>query len=301
MKTIGLVGAMKQETDLRKQKILRLAEETRKKLGMRYTPIEIVKTIHDKEKDRLYIIVGDRPDKTALIGPGGLVAAKLKENLGVKTLTVVSKLDLVVKRRMIKEHIKLLSKTDQPNVEPLKKLCRLELFYPPRRVPQPEKLGQIFVHHCPNNLASEKLAKTLGYKTTGVISPETELNQDGSIYTRKPPITCGECFTSVVCSVKKVGGNLLLANTRNPVFSVEDLLVVNLAKLLWLTREDLHEILGREPPPCWARRASLGMGVGTHLFVRHIIEDVSLGLLEPNQATREIYGLTRCGQACKKA
>lgn len=288
-----MVVTMEQKTCLDKKKVLITAEETRKKLGMRETPIEIVETIHDKGEDRLYIVVGDRPDKTALIGPGGIVAAKMREQLGVKTLTIISKLDLILKRAKIKEHIDLLSKTDHPDVEHLKKLCLLELGYPPHTFPPAEKLGQLFVHYCPKNLASEKLANILGYQTIKVLSQKTRINKDGSIYTRNPPITCGECVSSVVSHVKMVGGEMLLANTWNPVMSVKGLLLVNLAKLLWLTREDQHELLGGEPPACWAQRVSLQMGVGKHLFVKRILEEVSLGLLEPNQATGELYELQR--------
>ena len=61
---------------------------------------KIIETYYDREADSLLIIAADRPDKSAVLGPGGWVSSLIRKNLGVKAVGVRSKLDLEVKNSM---------------------------------------------------------------------------------------------------------------------------------------------------------------------------------------------------------
>ena len=113
----------------------------------KYVP-KIVDVIYDEEEDVLYIVVLDRPDKSSLIGYGGLKIKKLKEKIGVKDLTVITHVDLDVKRKRVKSALEkldlILSRLNKPEEKEvlqkyIKKLLIAELKYPPRLLPNMEK------------------------------------------------------------------------------------------------------------------------------------------------------------------
>ena len=56
-----------------------------------------IKEIH-YENDELTIIAPDRPEKSIIIGKGGWVVGKLREQLHVKSIHVISYTDIVLKK-----------------------------------------------------------------------------------------------------------------------------------------------------------------------------------------------------------
>lgn len=113
----------------------------------KYEP-KIVNVVYDSREEILYIVVLDRPDKSSLIGYGGLRVKKLKEKLGVKDVTVITYVDLLVKKRRIKGALEKLNTILNHLKNPIekrvlqnyvKKLLEAELRYPPRTIPCLEK------------------------------------------------------------------------------------------------------------------------------------------------------------------
>ncbi|AIF68696.1 hypothetical protein PAP_01270 [Palaeococcus pacificus DY20341] len=116
-------------------------DRIREENGFEKVPYVIEELIYDEENDRLFIIGQDRTDKSAIIG-NSFVIGKLKEALGVKQITVYSKLDLLIKRKKIEEHLKLIEGT---HVEFLKPILEAELEYPPMRWPKLQNNGRALV------------------------------------------------------------------------------------------------------------------------------------------------------------
>ena len=70
----------------------------RKEIGHEEVYIDIYEIIYDKEKNELWIITDDRPDKSAVIGKGGWVVGRLREELGIESIHVESFSDFLLKK-----------------------------------------------------------------------------------------------------------------------------------------------------------------------------------------------------------
>ncbi|USS40008.1 hypothetical protein NF865_06565 [Thermococcus aggregans] len=104
----------------------------RKENGFPVVPFVIDEIRYDKESDKLFIIARDRSDKSAIIG-NSFVIGKLKEELGVKQVTVYSKLDLIIKRKKLEENLKKIKGTF---LEFLVPIIEAEFNFPPRKWPK---------------------------------------------------------------------------------------------------------------------------------------------------------------------
>ena len=118
--------------------------EVESKVVLRYEP-KIVNVVYDESQNVLYIIVLDRPDKSSLVGYGGLKVKKLKERLRVKDITVIALSDLNTKRLRIKGALEKLkqiaNKLENRYVSRIlftyiEPLLIAELKYPPRTMPE---------------------------------------------------------------------------------------------------------------------------------------------------------------------
>ena len=56
----------------------------------------IEKVIYDEETENLIIITPDRPEKSAVIGKGGWVVGRLREELGVNSIHVDAYSDMII-------------------------------------------------------------------------------------------------------------------------------------------------------------------------------------------------------------
>ncbi len=63
------------------------------------------------ENDEITIIAPDRPEKSMIIGKGGWVVGRLKEELGVKSIHVISYTDIIIKQYQLELSLKHLRKT----------------------------------------------------------------------------------------------------------------------------------------------------------------------------------------------
>ena len=70
--------------------LLKHINRIRMEIGHEEVDIDIHEIIYDKEKNELWIITDDRPDKSAVIGKGGWVVGRLREELEINSIHVES-------------------------------------------------------------------------------------------------------------------------------------------------------------------------------------------------------------------
>ncbi len=80
-----------------KKYILNEVNNIRKEIGHEITDVNIKKIIYNEKENELWIITEDRPDKSAIIGKGGWVVGKLRENLKINQIHVESYGDFLLK------------------------------------------------------------------------------------------------------------------------------------------------------------------------------------------------------------
>lgn len=94
-----------------KDEIIEKITQIRQQINHEQVDVEI-KDIQYKD-DELTIITPDRPEKSIVIGKGGWVVGKLKEDLGVKSVHVVSYTDIMLKEYQMNLSLKHLKKMMQ--------------------------------------------------------------------------------------------------------------------------------------------------------------------------------------------
>jgi predicted PP-loop superfamily ATPase len=102
----------------------------RKEIGHDPIDISIREIIFKEETNDLWIITTDRPDKSAIIGKGGWVVGKLREDLGVNSIHVESYSDFLTKKYRMELSLNTLDKFLKDNLEfsiPLSNLRTLVL------------------------------------------------------------------------------------------------------------------------------------------------------------------------------
>lgn len=133
----------------------------RKENGFPIVPFVIDEIRYDREGDKLFIIARDRSDKSAIIG-NSFVIGKLKEELGVKQVTVYSKLDLLIKQKKLKESLRKIKGTF---LEFLIPIIQAEFNFPPRKWPELKVNERALVFLSFNAKAMIGFAEKLGLKT----------------------------------------------------------------------------------------------------------------------------------------
>ena len=78
--------------------LLKHINRIRMEIGHEEVDIDIHEIIYDKEKNELWIITDDRPDKSAVIGKGGWVVGRLREELEINSIHVESFSDFLLKK-----------------------------------------------------------------------------------------------------------------------------------------------------------------------------------------------------------
>ena len=77
--------------------LLKHVNRIRKEIGHEEVEIEVKEVLFDHETNELWIITNDRPDKSAIIGKGGWVVGRLREELGIGSIHVESYSDFLQK------------------------------------------------------------------------------------------------------------------------------------------------------------------------------------------------------------
>lgn len=115
------------EIDLiKKEELISLISKIRRDIGHKNVEVEICNLFFDEEENSLLIITPDRPEKSVIIGKGGWVVGRLREELGINSIHVEAYSDFIVpKYRMKLALVKLeeiITGYDQGEKEPLVKL-----------------------------------------------------------------------------------------------------------------------------------------------------------------------------------
>ncbi|KZX15105.1 hypothetical protein MBCUT_17280 [Methanobrevibacter cuticularis] len=111
-----------------KQTIKTHIKKIRKEIGHEDSDINIIELKFKEDKKELWIIVPDRPDKSAIIGKGGWVVGRLKEELEINKIHVESYSDYILKKYQMELSLNaidsFISKNPQ-NKNPLNNLKKL--------------------------------------------------------------------------------------------------------------------------------------------------------------------------------
>jgi hypothetical protein len=113
---------------------------------------------YKKEQNKLWIIAEDRADKSNIIGYGKVVA-ELRKRLGVRSITVVSNLDLVKRKEILTKNLQSLQ--DDPVSVRLGEYIKNELNRENKGKKFP-KMGKSLVTPC-RNLHAITLSEILGF------------------------------------------------------------------------------------------------------------------------------------------
>lgn len=108
--------------------LLNKIQQIREDIGHDKIDINIHEIIYKEDIDELWIITTDRPDKSAIIGKGGWVVGKLREELGIGKIHVESYMDFLTKKYRMELSLNTLNKflNDNPDFEiPLSNLINL--------------------------------------------------------------------------------------------------------------------------------------------------------------------------------
>lgn len=90
------------ENTYNKDNLLNEINRIRREIGHEEVRISIKEIIHNKETKELWIIASDRPDKSAIIGKGGWVVGRLREDLKLSSIHVESYSDYISKEYKMK-------------------------------------------------------------------------------------------------------------------------------------------------------------------------------------------------------
>ena len=69
-----------------KNALLNHINRIRKEIGHEEVNIDIKEVLYDKETNEMWVITNDRPDKSAVIGKGGWVVGRLREELQIESI-----------------------------------------------------------------------------------------------------------------------------------------------------------------------------------------------------------------------
>lgn len=130
--------------------VLRAVLRARRGLGLKTHVRPRIKALYYHEQDDfLLVVVPDRPDKSAVLGPGGRVLKLVRDALGVSSMAVRSYTDLLVKRRRVMEALakarRIMAKASgllEGALERVVSLLEAEARYPPREWPSYEPLDE---------------------------------------------------------------------------------------------------------------------------------------------------------------
>ena len=133
--------------------VLRAVLRARRELGLKTRVRPRIKALYyDEEMGSLLVVVPDRPDKSAILGPGGRVLKMARDYLGLTSMAVRSYTDLMVKRARVREALarvrRMASSSEgllREGLDRVVELLKAELAYPPRRWPSFRPLEEPFM------------------------------------------------------------------------------------------------------------------------------------------------------------
>ncbi|MCD6529415.1 hypothetical protein J7L06_03915 [Candidatus Bathyarchaeota archaeon] len=130
--------------------VLRAVLKARRELGLKSTSEpKIVDTVFHEDSGTLLVIAEDRPDKACILGPGGWVLKRVKDELGVEQIGARAMIDIKVKLERVRLAIRYYSMLARSLENSIKRLIlekvipvlRNELDYPRRNLYEGDPLG----------------------------------------------------------------------------------------------------------------------------------------------------------------
>lgn len=112
-----------------KEYLVNLISAIRREIGHEDIKPDIVDVIFNTQKSELLIITSDRPEKSLVIGKGGWVVGRLKEELKIKHIHVEAYSDILLRKYRMELALKKLEEVkleyNTPHRQPLDNLCIL--------------------------------------------------------------------------------------------------------------------------------------------------------------------------------
>ena len=123
--------------NLDQDRIEQLIHSIRRDIGHKDLEPDIQEVVWNRNIQELVIITRDRPGKSTVIGKGGWVAGRLKEELGVKSVHVEAYTDLLVRRHRME--------LAQHRLDQIRWSHQFALTYPStgKRIERPSTLGTL--------------------------------------------------------------------------------------------------------------------------------------------------------------
>jgi predicted PP-loop superfamily ATPase len=135
--------------DLNKDELISFISSIRREIGHEDIKPDIMDVLFDSDKSELIIITSDRPEKSLVIGKGGWVVGRLKEELKVSQIHVEAYSDFLLRRYRMELSLKKLRKClknyDAETGKPLKSLLKLLEM----RIQHPYKWGDVLEEFYP--------------------------------------------------------------------------------------------------------------------------------------------------------
>jgi uncharacterized protein len=127
-----------------KDEIIKVISRIREEIGHEDVKPDILEVISNKEKDEILILTSDRPDKSVVIGKGGWVVGRLREELEVNQIHVEAYPDILLRKYRMKLAYKRMEEImpgfkDKKSYRPLLNLLHLLK----RRIDNPYNLTEI--------------------------------------------------------------------------------------------------------------------------------------------------------------
>ncbi len=114
---------------IEKQELISLITRIRKDIGHKDVEVDISNIFFEEETGNLLIITQDRPEKSVIIGKGGWVVGRLREELGVDSIHVEAYSDFIVplyRMKLALAKLKdIITEYNYPENEPLHNLANL--------------------------------------------------------------------------------------------------------------------------------------------------------------------------------
>lgn len=115
--------------NMEKKDLKDLITKIRRDIGHKDVQVDISDLFYDEKEGNLLIITPDRPEKSVIIGKGGWVVGRLREELGVKSIHVEAYSDFIVPLYRMKLALtkleEIISEYSLPESEPLINLSNL--------------------------------------------------------------------------------------------------------------------------------------------------------------------------------
>ena len=125
-----------------KSELKRMISAIRCEIGHKQVDVDIEDVFFNQDTQVLIIIAPDRTAKSTIIGKGGWVVGRLKEELGVRSVHVESHLDLLNRKYQMELALQKLNEIKDEGKQPFKALENLYKFLE-MRISRPFELNSL--------------------------------------------------------------------------------------------------------------------------------------------------------------